>query len=288
MSCAPQHAPYFELMNAATNHTLSAHADWRSIEADLASPAPRTLSLSKIFSVLGLRKDKTFNLYSQARLLAGYAYQNELDKGTDDHALGHHIDEVVQKVTELYEGKVETAHLHYLKSLAVLHEILELRDARGNYIWTPEKIRAYGFPRAFLDDLVALAKLKNEPYLNFAHRTAMRYNAMLVKIADLEVNIVDREHAHDKKSETLIDKKQFIYVGVLSYFRSILQGHTDPCKVTPYAYCLYTPAIRALVPDPARLARYWKTEPEMQEFYAQRRASNPFIAMADRLMSLML
>lgn len=222
----------------------------------------KTSSVGSGFSRLFRRRaanTPAFNLYGEAMRLGGEVYLTYTDKGTDD-PLWDHILEVQAQVETLYKGNVTRAHLERLKSLAILHEIFELKDADGEFVWTPAQLRKKGFPRDFVDCLYALGRQREETYLVYIQRIAANPDAALVKIADLDVNTSPKrtKRKFDEVDEVFLDKKLFLYPGARDYLVASVTGDVDHTRVTPYQFLMSDPVASVRVPSIARLRRHWE------------------------------
>jgi (p)ppGpp synthase/HD superfamily hydrolase len=74
---------------------------------------------------------------------------------------------------------------------AVLHDVIEDSPA-----WTVERLRGEGFPEAVIRAVDLLTKREGEPYDAQIDRAAADPVARLVKLADLEDNMMQTRIAH--------------------------------------------------------------------------------------------
>lgn len=175
-----------------------------------------------------------FNLLNEAKLLGAEAYRDRHDKGTK-RSLWTHIREV-ENETEYFSGG-QMSERRY--AMAVLHELFEIMDngEGGKPLYTPIKVIARGFDRAFVSGVYALRREPGEPYLAYIHHIALSgdIDAIAVKIGDLRVN--KRTRPFDGElPQKLQEKKEFLYPASEAYLLSVLAGQVNPRLVSPVEF----------------------------------------------------
>lgn len=170
---------------------------------------------------------ETPDIYAIAKALAAHAYMLKRDKGSGE-SIWHHVEAVKERVKTKYEGRVSGARLNRLKALAVLHEILEIKDAQGQPIWTAQDLLDAGLPRDFVDDVNALTIKNTALYLDDIRELALHPDAVLVKLCDLEENMSPRKIEMRAMTQTLIDKKAVLYPAAHAYLTAVSFGRVDP------------------------------------------------------------
>jgi hypothetical protein len=237
------------------------------MSAVIASRSAREAGfVRRILSQMFSRSAKQgFDLFGEGNHLASTAYRYQRDKGSTK-SLWHHIDEVREEVVDMYKDMVTPEHLSVLKLKANLHEILEVKDAHRKYIYTPDDIRALGFPEDFVSSLTHLNNDGNTPYLRYIHQLALSddRDAIMIKLADIRVNSRPREHEERPLSDKLIDKKTYVYFGAERYLTGVLNGEIDPRQITPLMFFGGDGLTRLRIPSGRSLgeaiAPYWNYE----------------------------
>ena len=115
-------------------------------------------------------KTATPSLLARAIEIAASAHATQVDKGGAPYVL-HPLRMMMKQVTEA------------AMIAAVLHDVVE------DTPWTPEALRAEGFPEDVLEAVACLTKRKGEEYADFITRAGANPIARVVKLADLEDNM---------------------------------------------------------------------------------------------------
>ncbi len=183
-------------------------------------PASHTLS-----AIFNDRSDSGADLYAQAKRFAGIAYYEHTDKGSSN-SIWHHVDEVKERVKAEYAGRlgITDERLMRLKALAVMHEVLELKDAHKNLIYTPDDLRKAGFDEEFVLDCAAMCVRPGHLYLDEIHLLAQRPNAVLVKKCDVDINSSPRTIDPRAMTDKLRDKKAVLYPATSAFLGAIING----------------------------------------------------------------
>ena len=115
-------------------------------------------------------KTATPSLLARAIEIAAAAHATQVDKGGAPYVL-HPLRMMMKQTTEA------------AMIAAVLHDVVE------DTPWTPEALRAEGFPEQVLEAVACLTKREGEDYAAFIARAGANPIARVVKLADLEDNM---------------------------------------------------------------------------------------------------
>lgn len=110
-------------------------------------------------------------LYNKALYLATESHKGQKRWNGDDY-ITHPI-----RVADSLDG-------WGLKVIAIMHDVLEDTDLR------PETLLAEGFDKMIVEALVTLTKIAGEDYFDFIMRCKQNKMATIVKIADIDDNLI--------------------------------------------------------------------------------------------------